>query len=176
MFRTSWGCLLVVTITFAARADEAPSAAAVKKLAQEMGVATLKGDYAKLIDQTYPTLVEQLGGREKAIETVTTLMKQMKDQGFILQSYDIGEPGMFLSEGGNTFVVLPARLEMTIPGGKMISKSFLLGISADKGKTWKFADGAGIIKQKEQREKLLPKLPADLKFPEQEKPEIIKDK
>jgi hypothetical protein len=148
---------------------------AVKKLAQELGAATLQGDFAKVIDHTYPTLVKQLGGREKAIETTEAMVKQMKAQGFTIKGYTIGEPGEFLTEGNNTFVVIPTKLEMVFARGKIIGKSYLLGISPDQGKTWKFADGAGIIKDKDLFSKLLPKLPTNLKLPEQEKPEIIKN-
>ena len=59
-------------------------------------------------------------------------------------------------------------------GGKAVSKSYLLGISSDGGKTWKFADGAGLDK-KESRDKTLPKLPAELQLPMIEPPAITKD-
>ncbi|MFM7148374.1 MAG: hypothetical protein ACKO23_00870 [Gemmataceae bacterium] len=155
------------------RAEESSQSVAVKKLAQELGAATMKGDNAKVIDYTYDTLVKAMGGREKAIEAVEAVMKQMKAQGITIKVFHAGDPGEFLTEGGNTFVVVPTRVEAVFSKGKVISKSYVLGISSDEGKTWKFADGSGIIKQKELREKLLPKLPAKLKLPEREKPEII---
>jgi hypothetical protein len=64
---------------------------------------------------------------------------------------------------------------MNIPGGRSISRSFLLGVSPDGGKTWTFADGTGLQAQSD-REKLLPKLPAALKLPAEQEPEVIKDK
>jgi hypothetical protein len=84
-------------------------------------------------------------------------------------------PGEFLTEGDYTFVVVPTKLDMTIPCGKAVAKSYLLGISPDGGKTWKFVDGSG-MENKEFREKGLPKLPAKLKLPVKEMPEITKDK
>jgi hypothetical protein len=62
---------------------------------------------------------------------------------------------------------------MKHPKGKFIVKSYLLGISSDNGKTWKFVDGAGLD------DKItggLPKLPAKLKLPEKQKPEQIEEK
>jgi hypothetical protein len=175
MIRISSACSLLIAAALVVSAGET-SRSLVKKLAQDMGVATMKGEYAKVIDQTYAPLVAQLGGRDKAVAGVETLMKQMKEKGFILKNFNVGDAGEILSEGGNSFVVLPTRVEMSVPNGKIIAKSFLLGISADQGKTWKFADGSGIIQQKEQREKLLPKLPADLKIPEPEQPQVIREK
>jgi len=165
---------LFLGATLFVRADEVPRSAAVKKLAQSLGDATVKGDCAKVIDHTYDTLIKQMGGREKAIELVEEMMKTFKAKGITIKAFTVGEPGEFLTEGAYTFIVIPTTTQMTVPGGKMIGKSYLLGISSDEGKTWKFADGAG-MKNKEQREKLLPKLPATLRLPEVEKPEFIKD-
>ena len=51
-------------------------------------------------------------------------------------------PGDFYTEGDNTFVIVPETVEIQLPKDKMEVKSYLLGISADDGKTWKFLDGA----------------------------------
>jgi hypothetical protein len=99
----------------------------------------------------------------------------LKAQGIAFKSYNVGDPGEFMSEGNNTFVIVPTVLELTFTGGKAIGKSYLLGISSDEGKTWKFGDGAGLAK-KESRDRILPKLPAKLKLPAIEQPEITKDK
>lgn len=164
--------LLAAVIT--GNAQEPSRDAVVKKLAQEIGNASIQGDYAKVIDLTHEGLVKEMGGRDQAIKTVEMLMQAIKEQGIEIKAYKAGDPGEFLTEAGKTFVVVPTVVEMTIPNGKAIGKSYLLGISSD-GKTWKFADGAG-LENKEFREKVLPKLPDKLKLPAKEKPEIIKDK
>jgi hypothetical protein len=46
----------------------------------------------------------------------------------------------------------------------------MLGISADKGKTWTFVDGVKV--QDEKVKKLLPKLPANLKLPPKKMPAL----
>lgn len=171
--RTALACLLAVTFHCHAPA-QAPSKAAVKKLAQQMGKSTMAGDYAMVIDHTYDPVVKLLGGRDKAIETTKKIMDTMKAQGFVIKSYVVGEPGPFHSSGGNTFVVLPVKMEMNAPNGKILAKSYTLGISTDQGKTWKFVEGAG-LKNEEMRRKVLPKLPAKLKLPEYEKPMLIKE-
>jgi hypothetical protein len=158
------------------RADEPSRAATVKKLAQELGDSTVTGDYANVIDHTYDSFVKVMGGRENAIKVTESAMEKMKAQGVALKTFEVGDPGEFLAEGSNTFVVVPTTIEMAIPGGKMLSKSYLLGISPDEGKTWKFVDGRGITKHKEALDKFLPKLPAGLKLPDEKQPEIVKDK
>jgi hypothetical protein len=158
-----------------ATAGNPPPSAAVKKLAEVLGEATIKGDFAKVIDHTYEPLVKELGGRVAAIMKIETAMKQLGDQGIAIKAYKIGTPVEFLTEGANTFIVVPTAMEMTFPAGRANMKSYLLGISPDAGKTWKFADGAG-LSNKSLRDRLLPKLPAKLKLPEIQQPEITKDK
>jgi hypothetical protein len=170
-------CLLisVAVCCFTVHAQEEPKSGVVKQKAQEAVQAVVKGDHARLVDLTYPKIVEAMGGRDKMIAFLEVTMKQMKDKGFTIVSVKVAEPGKFLTEGGNTFVVVPTLLEMTAPGGKILGKSYLLGISSDKNKTWKFADGSGLA-NKEMQAKMLPKLPADLELPKTEKPQFVKDK
>ncbi|WP_020470111.1 hypothetical protein [Zavarzinella formosa] len=156
------------------RADEAPKSAEVKKLAAAMIEATKKGDYAKVIDHTYPAVVEMLGGRQKAINNTETAMKTIKAQGLEIKNASSGDPGEFYTEGKNTFVIIPTKMELTFPMGIIRTKSYLLGISPDDGKTWTFLDGSG-LQNLAIRDKVLPKMPEKLKLPENEKPEIVKD-
>lgn len=176
MFRFSVACFLLMSTCLVGQAQETPNPkAVVKKLVEEIRDATLKGDYTRVVDSTYDSFVKELGGRKKAITTITSMMNQMKANGVTLKAYGVGEPGTFHVEGNNTFVVIPTTLKMTIPNGKMSTKSFLLGISPDKGKSWKFVDGAGFAQNKVKIIKMLPKMPAKLKIPEMEKPTIIRD-
>jgi hypothetical protein len=71
------------------------------------------------------------------------------------------------------FGVLPATLQVSFPQGTVTQKSYLLGISTDKGKTWKFVDGAGMDNPKA-KQVLLPVLPKTLQLPKKEAPKIEK--
>jgi len=148
----------------------------VKRLAKELIDATVAGNYNKVIEHTYPTVVNALGGQTQAIKTLETSMKnEIKDKGMIISSFQVGEPGIFYTEDNNMFSVLPTTLEMKIVGGNVFAKSYLLGISPDGGKSWKFVDGFDLHKQNV-REKLLPKMPAKLKLPVLSPPVITKEK
>lgn len=174
MGRAKLVCIVVLMGFLKLHGDE-PAKTTVMKFAKDMRDATLAGDCARLIDNTYPTAVEELGGRKNAIEVAEASMKEMKRKGFAIVKYDFSEPGDFYVEGDNTFVVLPATIEMKFPTGKILSKSYLLGISPDAGKSWKFIDGSG-LQDKEANGKLLPKMPIKLKLPYYVKPEVIEDK
>src|SRR3954466_3326868 len=112
----SWIFILAAT-SFAAGAaeDAAPKSAVAKQKAVEVGQALLKGDYAKVADLTYPKIVEALGGREKMIAATDAAIKRMKAQGTTFKSYAAKEPGEFLTEGANTFTIVPTVVEMNVP-------------------------------------------------------------
>ncbi|WP_020470112.1 hypothetical protein [Zavarzinella formosa] len=157
------------------RADETSNAAEAKKLASLLAEATKAGDYAKVIDHTYPAAVEFAGGREKAISLIEAAMKKVKEDGIVIKEISVGEPGEFFTEGKNTFFVIPLKTVMTVPAGTVRSKSYLLGISPDDGKTWTFMDGVG-LQNPLIWDKVLPKMPEKLQLPVREKPEFTKDK
>jgi hypothetical protein len=172
MLRISGACVCLFALVVIVQADEPAAAEIVKKRAQELGNATIRGDYAKVIDDTFDGVVRELGGRDKAIQVIANGMSKLKAKGITFKKYSVGKPGDFHREGDNTFVVVPTVLEMSLPGNRLIAKSYLLGISGDNGKSWKFVDGAGMDK-KEIREKVLPKLPAKLQLPAKEQPKVV---
>ena len=166
--------ILLVACGVAARAEDEPKSVLVKKQAGEIVAAIKKEEYAKVVDLTYPKVVELMGGREKMRAELEAGMKQLKEKGFSFKSVKVGEPGELLAEGKNTFVVVPTTTEMAAPGGKIVLESYLLGISSDGGKAWTFVDGSG-IGTVEKRELILPKLPAKLELPAAHEPKFIKD-
>jgi hypothetical protein len=168
------GFLLTIGCLVAAAGEPSKSVNA-KKLAEAVAQAMIRGDYAKVIDLTYDKLVKELGGREAAIKATEAAMKEMANRGVTMKSYRVGEPSEIMTEGTNTFVVVPTTMEIKIPAGTAISRDYLLGISTDGGRSWRFADGSQ-LHTKQQRERWLPKLPPNLKLPEKQKVEIIKDK
>jgi hypothetical protein len=182
MIRSIGPLILIVLWGVTARAQD--DKAAVKKKAQELGQSLLKGDYAKVVDLTYPKVVELGGGRDKTIDAIRASIKQWNEEGLTIKSVVVDEPSDYVAEGKNTFVILPTTTEIAveskstgvgIPAGKIVAKSYLLGISPDGAKTWTFIDGSGMADEKK-RDMLLLKLPAKLKLPEQQKPQFIKDK
>src|SRR4051812_15972741 len=101
---------------------------------------------------------EAAGGREEAIEQMESIHKKMKEDGRHFKLFQISEPGDFHTEGESAFVVVPTTIEVAGRGGTVRTKTYLLGISADGGKNWRFAAGAGL--EDESARALLPKLPA----------------
>jgi hypothetical protein len=163
---------IVLATSAAARADAAADAA--KKQADEVSQAFVKSDYAKIVDLTYSGLIDFVGGRDKLIGITKGAMEMFKQQGIEVISYKMAEPGEIVKGEGKSYVVVPATMEMKAPVGKIKVKSYLLGISTDDGKSWKFLDGSGLA-NKELKDKIIPNLPAKLKLPEPQQPEVTKE-
>ena len=157
-----------------AQSSDETDAVVVKKLAEQMTNATQKGDYKKIVSLTYGSVVEQLGGPTKAFETIKEQMETMKLRGMRMNQFKAGKLKGFASTAQNKFVIVPTQLTLSLPGATIQADSFLLGISSDLGKTWKFVDGAGIATQ-EQQKKLLPPLPDDFQLPKPKQPKILRD-
>jgi hypothetical protein len=147
-----------------------------KRQADEAIQATIDGKFSKLADLTYPKVIEMIGGKEKMIARLQTNYKDMKEQGFVFQSAKVQEPSALVAAGETVYTVVPFTLEMKVTGGLLSTKSYLLGISSNKGKSWTFVDGSGISNDEKTTRKLLPGLPAALKLPKKEPPIFHEDK
>jgi len=174
MWRMLFVCVALPVVGLSLSASE-PSKEVAKKAAKEVADASVAGDSEKVVDNMWPATVKEAGGRKAAIEGIELVMKTLKEKGFTIKKAEVQEPGDFVTDGDYMFVVVPTVTEMSIPGGTAIMKSYLLGLSSDGGKSWKFIDGS-YLHVKEERDKLRPKLPAKMKLPEASKPEIVKDK
>ena len=131
------------------------------------------GKFAVVIDMTYPQIVEQMGGREKAIGIVEAGIKTMKEHGAEILSFKVGDPSEFKTGGSDLFTVIPTTVVVKVPEGKLTGKSFLVGVSPDQGKTWFFVDGAQL--NAESIKGLFPKFPPSLKVPEKSAPVVEKN-
>ncbi|MHB1425427.1 MAG: hypothetical protein ACYC3I_19830 [Gemmataceae bacterium] len=156
----------------AVAAEDKPEQIAKAK-AEEIAQATVKGDYGKILDLTYPELVKRGGGRAKLIESMTEEMKDWKSRGIVFRSAKVGATAKVVPGGDKLFSVVPLGLELKVPGGILSVSSFLLGISSDKGKTWSFINGDKA--HEEVVKKMLPDLPPMLKLPERKKPVFKND-
>ena len=147
--------ILALTALLSAQSD--PKSDLVKRKAEELAKATIAGNFAVVIDMTYPKIVEMMGGREKAISLVETGIKTMKENGASMAGFRIGDPSEFKTGGSDLFTVIPTEVDVKLPDSKLTGKSFLVGVSSDQGKTWFFADGAQL--NEESVKAMFPKFP-----------------
>lgn len=145
---------------------------AIKKAAQALATATKNGDAAGLLEGTYPKAVEMMGGKDVAEKKLNSEMGDWKKKGISITKAECSDPMEIQKIDGKLYAVVPMVLEMKLPNGVVISPSYLLGISEDGGKVWKFIDGSGLNKKKES-EALLPGIYTKLKLPAKQERKFI---
>jgi hypothetical protein len=176
MKRLSVLLLLTLLTSYLARSADAADAqlTLIKAKAEETSTALVRGDYGKMADFTHPKLVEQVGGRAKMIAMIELGMKEMKAQGIEFKSATVDTPSPVVTEGALLLSVVPFTVKMSVPGGALSQKSFLIASSADGGKQWYFVDGSGVDEEK--LKLMYGKVPAKLKLPEKVPPVVEKAK
>jgi hypothetical protein len=153
---------LLVSAAVADAGVDAKTQQLVKKKVEDINEALVKGNYATIVDLTHESLIKKLGGREKAIAEITKAMDDIKAKGATFRVVQVDLPKDFATVGDKMFVVVPFSLEIKLMGQKITTKSYLVGVSTDKGKTWTFIGAdAGEAEIREH----FPDLPASLKLP-----------
>lgn len=98
---------------------------------------------------------------------------QLEKQGISIDSVVFFKPNPFIYVADELQTTMTEVLIMTIPKGKMISKSTLIAISYDKGITWYFLETSG-WELNEINEKF-PNLSRQLIIAPKEKPVVYKN-
>jgi hypothetical protein len=115
-----------------------------------------------------------IGGRDKMIETLRNGTEDMKARGNAILGAEVSEPKEVVPRGDKQFAIVPTTTRMRVPEGTLRFKGFLIAISEDRGKTWTFIDGAGLVrepgKEKEKLAQVLPDFPPQLSLPAPEQP------
>src|SRR5215471_6772634 len=157
-YRTSIALIAVAICAQFANAD--PQTERIRKLAAENSAALISGNYARLVELTYPTVVEMIGGRDKMIETLRRGSEDMKAHGSTILRAEVSEPKEVVTAGDKQFAIVPMTVHVQVSDGTVHRKGFLIAVSEDRGKTWTFIDGAGLVrepgKEKEKLSQILP--------------------
>jgi hypothetical protein len=111
--------------------------------AQEVNDAFRRRDFARMIDLTYPKVIETAGGRDKMIESLAKGMKEMEAEGVVVLSSTAGGPTQIVHASGSIYAVLPTTLKAKAQDGVFQTESSMIGISSDNGATWTGAGAAG---------------------------------
>jgi hypothetical protein len=124
--------------------------------------AMLDDDHPKMVDLTHPKLVEGVGGREKMIRMLETAARNLNSKG-LKRSVTMEKPSELAAAGDEWFGIVPFELELAGPERRESAKSFLVAVSGDGGKSWKFIDAGRMDRARLKR--LLPNFPTDLHLP-----------
>ncbi len=139
--------------------------------AQEVNDAFRRRDFARMVDLTYPKVIEAAGGRDKMVAAVAKGMKEMEAEGVVVLSSTAGAPTQIVHASGSIYAVLPTTLKVKAQNGVFQTESSMIGISSDSGATWTFIDAGG--KDRSELKKLLPDAADKLNLPPEKQPEKI---
>jgi hypothetical protein len=170
-FRVSLLAILLASCSPLPTDDASVKERVIEKV-REINKAVIAEDFAKVADLTHPALIKLLGGREKMIASMQAGAKEMRAKGFVLRSATIDNPSDLVAAGAERYVIVPFKLEIKTPKGKLLQKSFVIGVSDDGGKTWLFVNGGVDIKKIKE---VLPNLPDALRIPDPEDPVFEKE-
>ena len=81
-----------------------------------------------------------MGGKDKMMAVIKQGMEGMQAQGFSFASATVGSPGKFYKAGTEIHCLIPQRIALTSPNGRIVNSSYLLAITKDGGKFWYFLD------------------------------------
>ena len=157
------GLLCLIAVRYCAAEDVSEQ---IKKKAETCATAMQKGDFEKVAELTHPKVIEILGGKKKAAETIASAIEEMELQGMTIAEYTVGNVSEIVTDNDTQFAVVRTTMKMNCPKGILTANSFLIAISSDKGKTWTFVDGNAV----DQLKQINFTLPKALKVPEREEP------
>jgi hypothetical protein len=146
---------------------------AIEQQGNTMGKLLLSKDYKTFIKYTHPVIMDMAGGEENMIEIIKAGMEQVENQNISISFCSVERPVSYISFKNELQCTVVQRMEMKFPEGRVLSKSFLVAVSDDKGKNWKFIDPNG--RDLKELQKILPDLSDTLIIPKDEEPVIIKD-
>ena len=144
-----------------------------KKQAARFASATFNGDHKTVIDLTYPALIELSGGREMMQKLITDKIESIRKRGITKFDGAVGSPGKFYKAGTQIHCLIPEYIVFKMPKGHYAGESYLLGVSDDKGKNWKFLDVGSMPLAI--LHKLLPNFNNELVIPQSGKPVYFAD-
>ena len=163
--------LLTTASAQAARLSEAESAALRADIEQMMH-AFDAGNADTLIERTHPSLVALSGGDEAYAKLVRTSVETLRGAGIRFVSSKLGEPTEIHAAGDEEVCFVPRVSVMTMGDKTVRTTSFMIAIRAKGSANWKYLDGAGLRKNPQALELLLPKLEKNLQLPPNEMEEL----
>lgn len=128
--------------------------------------AILQGDHRGLAALTVPAVVDGAGGTEGFVRRVAGFADEARNQGFGFTEVAYSEPSELIESRGAVYAVVPYDLHMTGPGGATgVTPAYLIAVSNDGGRAWKFIDGEGIAGDRAKLLRVLPDFPDRLALP-----------
>jgi hypothetical protein len=138
----------------------------------EIMISAIKNnDYNKILDYTYPKIIEIGGGRQKLSSLMKSTIDKMKNEGYVFENQIIDEPQNIYVAGKELHCIIPKKTIMKTPKGKIQATYYYLGISKNGGGKWYFIETHML--NDENIKLIFSNFNYDLKIPKNSKPILI---
>lgn len=169
MKRLLW--MVMILLSMVSLASAIDMSHEVQKQGQDCANALISHDITHILQYTHPVVIQMSGGKQGFISAFDDAVREMKNHGLEFAFVDVEEPTLIKYIKDNTYAVLPQTITMTAPGGMLISTGYLLAVSSNDGKDWRFADMAPLTN--ENIGSVFPDLINNIVVPEQMEPTFI---
>ncbi len=167
-------CFLVVISSFSQTSFDTTAAVNnLKVAADSMKQSILDKNYAAFTNYVHPKIIAMAGGRDTLILLTKKSFGQLEAQGYTISNITNDDPSQIITEGNLLQSLLPEEFELKAKNGHLLTKSYMLAISDDNGRTWKFIDTSN--KTFDQLKGIFPSLSSKINIPKRESPVFFND-
>ena len=142
-----------------------------RNAAKACGDAVMSRRNEQVIDCMPGEALAFYGGRAAVLAALIRGTGQMADKGISIENVELGVPSKLVPAKDKLFAVVPQSVTMKGPAGRLRTHTFLVGVSADGGGSWKFVNGAALTREK--LAKMFPMVPDEFTLPEVLPPERL---
>lgn len=125
--------------------------------------ATTNVDVDKVISLTHPNAIKFAGGEERMRLALRLFTTQIEQGGFSIDGVKLLEPTEIVANGRLHYAVVPYDVTITIQGQREAAREFVIAVSDDGGKDWRFVGGNTIREQPKVLDEILPEFPDELR-------------
>jgi hypothetical protein len=141
LFLTSF---MIISMCFAAKAQFSEEIVQAAKIYAQ---AHLNEDYELLLDYTYPTVIEQAGGREAYKKVLQQVNELQKTRGMRLAQFEIHDPLEQVKVGKEYHVIVPYRSITKVKGGKLTADNTLIAVATESKSKWYFIETTSLTER-----------------------------
>lgn len=131
--------------------------------ATEMRKYFMEKNYNAYSNYVYDDVIKMFGDKKKMISTSVDAVEKMSKAGYTFKKIDFSEVSDIIHTKNELQTVVHQKIEMETPKGNVLSDYYIIAVSKDNGKLWKFIDTSG--KSIESVRKYFPNLSSKLYIP-----------
>ncbi|MDA8692757.1 hypothetical protein N9L92_01755 [Saprospiraceae bacterium] len=102
--------------------------------------AFVNNEFAEVATLTHPDLVDMNGGEAYVVEDLKDERLSSSGEGLVYNSAEVKAPLKILEYNGEIQAIMPVEYTMQLVDKEYINKTYILAVSTDGGKTYKFVN------------------------------------